>query len=107
MIRVIFEPCIPFTHIKNEIWYPEINKKVDEYFSYLYHEAGRIKGLTVITYSPFILECLEVISKSRDIPMEVEMNGMYFTENFENVYLNHCRAMQNVDNIKWKLEDSE
>jgi hypothetical protein len=107
MIRVIYEPRIPSTYIKDEVWYPEINRKMDEYYGYLYHEAGRTNGLIVITYSSVILNCLEVISKERKIKMEVEMNGNIYTDNLEDCYRLTAMVMQNMDHKMWKLEDNE
>lgn len=104
MIRVVYEPRIPYTHIKDEIWYPEINRNANEYYDYLYHEAGRENGLTVITYSPIILDCLEVIAEKRNLSIEVDYNGKTYTNNFENIYLVHARIMQDTENLRWNFD---
>lgn len=105
IINLYVEPKInPYEYIPvAKFRYPEIEIKADDYYMWFYSYISDttypwIEEITIITYSPFIIDCIEVIAAELDAITEVNKYLYRIkVDDFETLYrefTGHINAME-------------
>lgn len=95
------------TTIDNGIYFPEAGKHPDEMFKEAREQVldSKNKDINIITYSPILIESLDVWSSWEKIPIEFYLNGKEIPSNFlYDIYDDLTKAYDKINVLRLRIE---